>query len=84
MWTGELIAQALGWGVLICGFPLIFIFTRKVVRHISYSIFPREVIIQYKTEDEKTESYLLSGSFLRKRTLKRISEVDAKMLGGSL
>jgi hypothetical protein len=83
MWTIELIAQAIGWGVLIAGFPLIFIYVRKVSTHIAYIAFPRDVLIQYKTKTNTIESYLLKQSVFKKRLIK-VSEEKARELGGTL
>lgn len=84
MWTSELILQAIGWSVLIAGFPLIFVYTRKLTRHLVYALYPRDMLIQYKASDDKIESYLLKRSFLRGKSLTRVTEGEAKTLGGSL
>lgn len=84
MWTGELIAQAIGWGVLIAGFPFIFIYARKVALHISYVLYPRNMLIQYKNQNNKIESYILKQSIFRPTTLTQVSEETARVLGGDL
>lgn len=84
MWTSELIAQAIGWGALIAGLPLIFIYLRKVVLHIAYMLYPRNMLIQYKNHDNKIESYILKQSMFRAATLTQVSEETAKVLGGEL
>lgn len=84
MWTSELIAQAIGWGVLIAGFPLIFIYVRKVALHISYVLYPRDMLIQYKSRNNKVESYILKQSIFRPATLTQVSEETARVLGGEL
>jgi hypothetical protein len=84
MWTNELIVQAIGWSVLIVGLPLIFIYVRKITLHIAYALYPRDMLIQYKASDDKVESYILKRSILRGKTLTRVSEGEARALGGSL
>ena len=84
MWTNELIVQAIGWSVLIAGFPLIFIYVRKITLYIAYALYPRDMLIQYKASDDKVESYILKRSILRGKTLTRVSEVEARAFGGGL
>ncbi|QJP95464.1 hypothetical protein C6Y56_12995 [Pseudomonas fluorescens] len=84
MWTYDLILQALGWIILISGFPLIFIYVRKITRHFSYLLFPRDMLIQYISEDDEVESYLLKQSIIRKKRLIRLTQKQAESLGGSL
>jgi hypothetical protein len=83
MWTIELISQLIGWVVLIAGFPLIFIYVRKVSTYLAYLAFPRDVLIQYKTGNNTTESYLLKQSAFKK-TLTKVSNAKARDLGGPL
>lgn len=82
MWTGDLIMQAVGWIALISGFPLIFIYVRKVSRYFAYMLVPRDMLIQYKTDDNQTESYLLSSSLIKGKTLTKLSNSQAESLGG--
>jgi hypothetical protein len=83
MWTNELIAQAIGWTALIAGFPLIFIYVKKVSTYAAYLAFPRDVLIQYKTSNNTIECYLLKQTIFKK-SLTKISEKTAKELGGTL
>jgi hypothetical protein len=82
MWTGDLIMQAIGWVALISGFPLIFIYVRKISRYFAYMLFPRDMLIQYRTDDNQTESYLLSRSPFKGKTLTKLSTSQAESLGG--
>lgn len=84
MWTSELITQAIGWGALIAGFPFIFIYVRKVTLHISYALYPRNMLIQYKSQDNIIESYILKQSIFKAATLTKVSEETARVLGGEL
>lgn len=84
MWTVELIAQAVGWTILIAGFPLIFIYIRKITLHFSYVLFPRDMLIQYRSKSNEVESFILKQSFFSGKTLTRVSSEKAKSLGGEL
>ena len=84
MWTSELIAQAVGWSALIAGFPLIFIFVKKVTLHAAYTLYPRDMLIQYKSSCNEVESYLLKQSIFKRKTLIKVSAETARALGGEL
>lgn len=84
MWTYDLIFQAAGWIILILGFPLIFVYVRKVTKYASYFLFPKDMLIQYKTDDNETESFILHQSIISGKRLTKISQQQAESLGGSL
>jgi len=74
MWTHSLIAQAIGWGTLILSSPLIFLYTRKVATYLSYRLFPRDAIIEYKKNEEIVEAYYVKHSILGKCSLRKLSK----------
>jgi hypothetical protein len=81
MWSTLLIAQAIGWLVLILSSPLIFIFIRKAVLHLSYIILPRDTILQYQADGRVTEAYyieykLFRGASFRKMTQEEIMQLE--------
>lgn len=86
MWTGQLIAEAIGWIALICGSPLIFIYIRKVTTHFLYLAFPRDVIIKYEQNGVMTEAVYIKQSpfkapsfrYLSLEELNRISPAHEK------
>lgn len=84
MWTGDLIAQAIGWGALIAGFPFIFIYVKKITTYLAYAFYPRDMLIQYKDSNNETKSYVLKHTAFKGSTLKRVPEAEARAIGGKL
>lgn len=80
MWSMLMVAQAAGWLVLILGSPLILIFLRKVVRHFSYVLFPRDTIIQYQSDGSITEAYYVKQSIFRRPTFRQLSPEELMKL----
>lgn len=81
MWTYSLIAQAIGWTVLIAFSPFIFIFTRKVARYAAYKLLPLDTIIEYRKDGEVTEAYHIKYSLFGKSQTRRLSNEELKLLG---
>lgn len=80
MWSTLMIAQAIGWLVLTLSSPLIFIFLRKAIRHMSYVFFPRDTLIQYQHGNLVTEAYYVKHSFLKGSSFRRLSGEEIKNL----
>lgn len=81
MWTYSLIAQAVGWLVLITSSPLIYKFTYKVVQYFVYKLLPRDTIIQYKNNDRIVEAYYVHHSFFGKSHFRKLSDDELRLLG---
>lgn len=84
MWTYSLIAQAIGWITLTLASPFIFVFTRKVAKYISYKTFPRDVIIEYKSNNETTEAYYLKYPPFGKPSLIKLSKDELARIEASI
>ena len=80
MWSTLMIAQAIGWLVLILSSPLIFIFTRKIVQHLSYVIFPRDTILQYQLDGSVTEAYYIRQKLFRSASFRKLTSDEIKHL----
>lgn len=80
MWSTLMIAQAIGWLVLIFTSPLIFIFTRKVVRHLSYVVLPRDTILQYQLNGSITEAYYIKQKLFRSASFRKLTSEEIKHL----
>lgn len=73
MWSMLMIAQAIGWLVLIVSSPLIFLFARKVSKHFAYALFPRDTIIQYQADGCVVEAYYVRQSLFKRPTFRKLS-----------
>jgi hypothetical protein len=80
MWSTLMIAQAIGWLVLILTSPLIFIFTRKAVRHLSYVVLPRDTILQYQLNGSITEAYYIKQKLFRSASFRKLTPEEIKHL----
>ncbi|EJM71641.1 hypothetical protein PMI29_01311 [Pseudomonas sp. GM49] len=80
MWSTLLIAQAIGWLVLILSSPLIFIFTKKTVRHLSYVILPRDTILQYQSDGNITEAYYIKHKLFKSASFRKLTPEEIMQL----
>lgn len=80
MWTTLLIAQAIGWLIIILSSPLIFIFVRKIIKHLSYVALPKDTILQYQTDGKITEAYYIKRSILKRASFRKLSESEIERL----
>ncbi len=83
MWTYSLMAQAIGWTVLIALSPFIFTFTRKVTRYASYKVLPHDSIIEYRLNGKTTEAYYVKRSVLGRSHFRKLSDEELELLGPS-
>lgn len=81
MWTYSLMAQAVGWAVLIAFSPFIFIFTRKIVRYAVYRFLPLDSIIEYRNNGKTTEAFYVKRSLFGRSQFRRLSDEEIKLLG---
>ncbi|AVB15070.1 hypothetical protein BVY11_20310 [Pseudomonas amygdali pv. morsprunorum] len=80
MWSTLLIAQAIGWLVLILSSPLIFIFVRKAVLHLSYVILPRDTILQYQSDGQVTEAYYIKHKLFGAASFRKLTQEEIMQL----
>lgn len=84
MWDYIMIWQAIGWVVLALCSPWIILVTRKISRHFSYFVFPKDTILHYTDGEKIVEAYYIKQSAFKKPSFRKLTQSEISNLESAL